>query len=145
MPSLFALFHDCCREDEHDDPEHGLRSARWVEQMARRGRLPGLARPELRDLVQACAEHSEGRTSGPLLVMICWDADRLDLGRVGIEPDPARLCTEAARAMRPHAHRWAEGRPYRTGAGGRPWSVPVGVNPRSEASPLPSRRRFVPG
>jgi uncharacterized protein len=29
--------------------------------------------------------------------MTCWDADRLDLGRVGIRPDPARLCNEAAR------------------------------------------------
>ena len=27
-----------------------------------------------------------------------WDADRLDLGRVGIRPAPKRLCTDAARA-----------------------------------------------
>ena len=27
----------------------------------------------------------------------CWDADRLDLWRVGIDPDPERLCTAHAR------------------------------------------------
>ncbi len=27
----------------------------------------------------------------------CWDADRLDLWRVGIDPDPERLCTAPAR------------------------------------------------
>jgi len=30
-------------------------------------------------------------------VGICWDADRLNLWRVGIEPDPAYLTTETAR------------------------------------------------
>jgi uncharacterized protein len=30
-------------------------------------------------------------------VQTCWDADRLDLGRVGKRPDPRRLCTPAAR------------------------------------------------
>jgi len=30
-------------------------------------------------------------------VQTCWDADRLDLGRVGKKPDPLRLCTAAAR------------------------------------------------
>ena len=29
--------------------------------------------------------------------MACWDADRLDLLRVGIVPDPRRLCTPFAR------------------------------------------------
>jgi uncharacterized protein len=30
-------------------------------------------------------------------VLTCWDADRLDLGRVGIRPAPRLLCTSAAR------------------------------------------------
>jgi uncharacterized protein len=30
-------------------------------------------------------------------VSTCWDADRLDLGRVGIEPHPDYLCTAEAR------------------------------------------------
>jgi uncharacterized protein len=40
-----------------------------------------------------------------ITIQTCWDADRLDLGRVGIVPDPARLCTVAARD--PDLIRWA--------------------------------------
>ena len=32
-----------------------------------------------------------------LTICTCWDADRLDLPRVFIEPDPLRLCTHEAR------------------------------------------------
>ena len=35
----------------------------------------------------------------------CWDADRLDLPRLGIATDPARLCT--GQAMQPAFYRWA--------------------------------------
>jgi uncharacterized protein len=46
----------------------------------------------------ACAHHSAGwRTADDVSVAVCWDADRLDLGRVWKRPDPERLCTEAAR------------------------------------------------
>ncbi len=48
-------------------------------------------------LVTACRDHSDGFTRADVTVQTCWDADRLDLGRVGMRPDPGRLCTEAAR------------------------------------------------
>ena len=32
-----------------------------------------------------------------MTVQTCWDADRLDLGRVGIRPLAERLCTDVAR------------------------------------------------
>jgi hypothetical protein len=32
-------------------------------------------------------------------IQTCWDADRLDLGRVGIRPDPARMGTEAGKRI----------------------------------------------
>ncbi|WP_165229984.1 hypothetical protein [Aquisphaera insulae] len=41
-------------------------------------------------------------------IRICWDSDRLDLGPVGIEPDPEWLGTEAARD--PEILKWADGR-----------------------------------
>ena len=44
----------------------------------------------------------------PFTIQTCWDADRLDLGRVGITPDPSWLCTEAAK--RPEVIAWADGR-----------------------------------
>ena len=40
---------------------------------------------------------ADGFTDADLTVQVCWDADRLDLGRVGIEPIPEKLCTEPAR------------------------------------------------
>jgi uncharacterized protein len=43
-----------------------------------------------------------------ITIQTCWDADRLDLGRVGTTPDPARLCTAAARD--PEMLRWADRR-----------------------------------
>ena len=38
-------------------------------------------------------------------VQCCWDADRLDLGRVGIRACPDRLCTAAGRT--PKIIEWA--------------------------------------
>ena len=52
---------------------------------------------ERKQLETACREHSDGRLHGDLTVRTCWDADRLDLGRVGIRPDPDRLSTPHAR------------------------------------------------
>jgi uncharacterized protein len=37
-------------------------------------------------------------------MLACWDADRLDLGRVGIQPKPELLCTDTARELLPWAH-----------------------------------------
>lgn len=60
--------------------------------------------------------HSDGHTQGEAAIRACWGADRLDLGRVGIEPHPLRLCTPAARERRSirEALRMAEGRPRRS-------------------------------
>ena len=40
----------------------------------------------------ACVHHTDGLTEGDVSVQACWDADRLDWGRVGIRPAPLRLC-----------------------------------------------------
>lgn len=96
VPVLFAWLHDSCRENEMLDPRHGARAAEFAGDLHRRGILP-LALDELALLQHAIEFHSDGCTRGPLVVQVCWDADRLDLGRVGIEPDPKYLCTESAR------------------------------------------------
>jgi hypothetical protein len=41
--------------------------------------------------------HSDSLNSGDPTLLACWDADRLNLGREGITPDPHRLATDAAR------------------------------------------------
>lgn len=92
---LFAFLHDSCRLDDGHDREHGLRAARFSESLL--GTHIFLSDQESELLLQACSGHTIGRTHDNVTVQTCWDADRLDLGRVGIVPDPVRLCTEAAR------------------------------------------------
>jgi uncharacterized protein len=92
---LCAFLHDVCRIDDGTDPEHGQRAAEFAISLA--GQAFVLEDHELDELTLACEAHSEGRQGGSLTVLCCWDADRLDLGRVGVRPDPRRLCTAAAR------------------------------------------------
>ncbi len=104
--SLFAVFHDSRRVNEHIDPYHGLRGAKFAATL--RGRLFDLPDAEFDDLYTACAEHTDGKTQAGLNIQACWDSDRLDLYRVGRLPDPQRLCTAAARE--PEMLAWANAR-----------------------------------
>lgn len=92
---LFALFHDACRVNEAVDPGHGARGARLAE--ALRGRYFELDDKAFACLVEACERHTDGLLDADVTVQTCWDADRLDLARVGIRPVPSRLCTPQAR------------------------------------------------
>jgi len=92
---LFAYLHDVKRLNDGWDPEHGLRSAAFVNTLPRS--LVPLSIDGLALLTFACTHHSDGLTEADITVQTCWDADRLDLGRVYIEPDPRRMCTPAAR------------------------------------------------
>ena len=92
---LFAVVHDSRRINEGHDPGHGIRGAENATQL--RGRFFDLDDRELALLCEACIGHSDGFIDADITVQTCWDADRLDLGRVGIEPSPSRLCTSAAR------------------------------------------------
>ena len=92
---LFAFFHDSRRVNEHTDPGHGRRGAEVACQL--RGRFFEATMQEMDLLVQACETHSDGHLRGDLTVRTCWDADRLDLGRVGIVPDPRRMSTAEGR------------------------------------------------
>ena len=47
----------------------------------------------------ACTHHTDGETTTDPTIACCWDADRLDLGRVGIEPEADYLSTAAAREI----------------------------------------------
>lgn len=100
---LFAFLHDSRRENDGWDPGHGMRAARLARKLA--GIAFELEAQELALLEAACRDHSEGGTEGDITVLTCWDADRLDLGRVGVRPEPRRLCTDAARD--PKTIEWA--------------------------------------
>jgi uncharacterized protein len=95
LVELFAYLHDCCREDDRSDTGHGERAAEFAESL--RGTVLHLSDEDFALLHQAIRDHELGRTKGDITVMTCWDADRLDLGRVRKRPDPRYLCTEYAR------------------------------------------------
>ena len=92
---LFAYLHDAKRLSDGWDKAHGRRAADWIH--ALQGTLLNLAEADLELLAYACAYHSDGHTEADITVQTCWDADRLDLGRIGIITDPQFLCTAAAR------------------------------------------------
>lgn len=92
---LFAVFHDCRRTNEGDDPGHGRCGAAFAATL--RGKLFEMADNDFELLRVACTFHTGGKTEGDITVQTCWDADRLDLGRVGMCPDPKYLCTKAAK------------------------------------------------
>jgi uncharacterized protein len=93
----FALLHDCQRENDGRDPDHGLRGAQHGRQI--RDRLPTMSDVEFDLFFDAAEHHTAGLVDADISVQTCWDADRLDLFRVGIYPDPRLLCTEAARKV----------------------------------------------
>jgi uncharacterized protein len=103
---LFAVLHDSRRLNETTDPEHGPRAAEFARLV--RGRLFDLDDGDFQRLYRACHGHTHERTHPDVTIRTCWDSDRLDLGRVGIHPNPERLCTPEARD--PEMIRWANGR-----------------------------------
>lgn len=92
---LFAVLHDCRRWNEGTDRGHGLRASALVQELV--AVVPELTSERAELLRIACAHHTDGELHDDPTVATCWDADRLDLARVGIRPSPTLLCTPAAR------------------------------------------------
>ena len=97
---LFAFFHDSRRENEHRDPAHGLRGAQLAQQL--RGDFFHASDVEMDTLIEACCLHSDGHTEADITIQTCWDADRLDLNRDGIIPNPKFMSTEFGREIATH-------------------------------------------
>ena len=51
----------------------------------------------LKRLIDACAGHVDGLTSDDTTIGLCWDADRLNLWRIGVTPQPRFLSTPVAK------------------------------------------------
>lgn len=98
----FGLLHDTRRENEAFDPEHGRRAEEFAHELREEGLLE-LDDQRFGSLVLALRFHSYGHVSDAETTGACWDADRLHLPRVGIDPDPARLSTSPARGPAPLA------------------------------------------
>ena len=105
---LFAFLHDSQRQNEYTDHGHGRRASAYAAALRQRGMFE-LDDAALDLLAIACNGHSDGHMEGDITVQVCWDSDRLDLGRVGIKPDPLRLCTQPARDADYIEHAWQWG------------------------------------
>lgn len=98
--ALFALFHDSMRVNDHDDPNHGLHGYKLWERFYHHrdhGRL--LSQRQREVFFEACVDHNIGATSTDPTIAVCWDADRLDIHRVGIWPDAKYMSTSAASSL----------------------------------------------
>lgn len=106
---LFAVLHDVERQHDNCDPDHGARAAEYATWL-RREAVITLEDDAFALLQFALRGHSFGRTHHDPSVQVCWDADRLDLGRVGVYPEATRLGLDAARDPDyiAYAYAWAQ-------------------------------------
>ncbi len=103
----FAYIHDVERKDDGSDILHGPRAAALVDEM-RDTELAFLNDDEIRQLKEACELHTTTWRTEDATVNACFDADRLDLGRVGITPNPDKMATLQGRIL---AERIAQNNP----------------------------------
>jgi uncharacterized protein len=98
--AMYCLFHDSMRLNDGADEEHGIRGFRlWthIRDMHNLDRLFNHRQEE--KLFEACSEHSGGLRSTDPTIAVCWDADRLDLYRKAIWPDPRFMSTQEGIAL----------------------------------------------
>lgn len=95
--SIFAALHDTQRYTDGHDPDHGRRAAETALDL--RGILFEATDEQIELLVEAIARHVDGLITEEPTIGVCWDADRLDLPRCGIKPEPTYLSTKAAKAL----------------------------------------------
>jgi uncharacterized protein len=98
----FGLLHDTRRENEAYDPGHGARAAVFAGELRDEGTL-ALDEHRFAVLEEALRLHSDGLVSTDPTIGTCWDADRLHLPRVSIEPDPTLFSTAVAHGPDPLA------------------------------------------
>lgn len=95
--NIFAYFHDSKRENEGYDPKHGLRASAFIKELYSKNIL-NISQNQLGQLVFACEHHNNPNIkSDNIVIQTCWDADRLDLWRVGTIPSPSFLNTDIAK------------------------------------------------
>jgi uncharacterized protein len=106
----FAYLHDSQRFNDHKDPAHGPRATDFALKLRQEGLINELNSSEFECLCEAMRLHSNGHTQGDSTLQACWDADRLDLWRVGIKPESKYLCTPHAQkaSVQKRANRMAQ-------------------------------------
>jgi len=95
----FAYLHDSQRQCEDSDPQHGERAASQIANLVKNGILKGLTPSQLNLLEEACQKHTHGKNHPDPTIGACWDSDRLDLPRTGIEISPQYFSTEPGKTL----------------------------------------------
>lgn len=90
-----GFLHDCARQNDGNGEGHARESA----QMARSIIVKHFGELDVNRICSAIADHAAGKTTADGLAAAIWDADRLDLARLGIVVDPAYLSTALARRL----------------------------------------------
>ena len=91
---------------ERKDPGHGERGADFAATF--RGRFFDLPDEDYELFRFACIWHTEGEHHDDPTIGTCWDADRLDLGRVGMIPNARFMSTAFGKEIADHGviHPW---------------------------------------
>jgi len=92
---LFALFHDCKRENDGIDPRHGKRGAEYAKKL--RNKFFEVSDEQFNCFYNACKLHTRQIHTKDLTIGVCWDSDRLDLGRIGFQPSAMFMNTIIAK------------------------------------------------
>lgn len=93
---LFALLHDARRHRETRDPEHGPRAAVLASKL-RSQQLFVLDDARYAQLDEACRLHDTGAVSSDPTIGACYDADRINLTRIGVTLDHSLLSRPVSR------------------------------------------------
>lgn len=101
---LFAFLHDSQRENEYVDSGHGHRAAQYARSL--KNMYFELTPTQLDKLCEAMSGHSDGQLHADPTIQTCWDADRLDLGRVGKKPHAKYMSAEASKHIE-KAYEWS--------------------------------------
>ena len=94
---LFALFHDCRRINDAIDPGHGLRGAEYAAKI--KDELLNISSDDFDKLYYACQWHTDKNETDDMTIAACWDADRLDIGRVGYIVDAQYMNSQPAQEI----------------------------------------------
>ncbi len=94
---LFALFHDCKRKNDGIDPGHGKRGAENAKSL--RNKLFEISDDQFNNFYNACRLHTRQIHTNDVTMGVCWDSDRLDLGRIGMRPSAKFMNTSVAKNL----------------------------------------------
>jgi uncharacterized protein len=94
---LFAWFHDIGRVANKGDYQHGSRSVEIMDSIYKK--LFYIGADEYEVLRFAIKYHTDTIHYSNITVGTCWDADRLDLCRIGRIIDPSLLNSEEAKRL----------------------------------------------